>query len=74
MEEKAKENFESEFLPIETIERHIYAIRGRKMMLDRDLAELYEAPTFRLNEAVKRNCVGSRKISCSGLIRERLIL
>ncbi len=33
----------------------IYIIRGQKVMLDRDLAEMYGVPTFRLNEAVKRN-------------------
>jgi hypothetical protein len=33
----------------------IYIIRGQKVMLDRDLAEMYDVPTFRLNEAVKRN-------------------
>ena len=33
----------------------IYEIRGYKVMLDSDLAELYEVPTKRLNEAVKRN-------------------
>ncbi|MGA3042333.1 MAG: ORF6N domain-containing protein [Bryobacteraceae bacterium] len=37
------------------IERRIYLIRGQKVMLDSDLAELYEVPTKRLNEAVKRN-------------------
>jgi hypothetical protein len=37
------------------IERRIYLIRGQKVMLDSDLAELYLVPTFRLNEAVKRN-------------------
>ena len=42
-------------VPIELIVRRIYAIRGQKVMLDADLAELYEVPTFRLNEAVKRN-------------------
>ena len=30
-------------------------IRGQKVMLDTDLADLYQAPTFRLNEQVKRN-------------------
>jgi ORF6N domain len=40
---------------LELIERRIYLIRGQKVMLDADLAELYQAPTFRLNEAVKRN-------------------
>jgi ORF6N domain len=42
-------------VPVETIERRIYLIRGQKVMLDSDLAELYRVPTFRLNEAVKRN-------------------
>jgi len=42
-------------IPSERIDRAILLIRGRKVMLDRDLAELYEVETFRLNEAVKRN-------------------
>ena len=33
----------------------IYEIRGFNVMLDSDLADLYEVPTKRLNEAVKRN-------------------
>ena len=33
----------------------IYEIRGQKVMLDFDLAELYQVETRRLNEAVKRN-------------------
>ena len=37
------------------IERMIYLIRGHKVMLDSDLAELYKVPTGRLNEQVKRN-------------------
>ena len=36
------------------IKNLIYEIRGHKVMLDSDLADLYEVPTFRLNEAVKR--------------------
>jgi ORF6N domain len=40
---------------IETIRRRIFLIRGSKVMLDSDLAALYQVPTFRLNEAVKRN-------------------
>lgn len=39
----------------EIIERRILFLRGHKVMLDNHLAELYEVPTFRLNEAVKRN-------------------
>lgn len=42
-------------IPVEMIERKIYLIRGHKVMLDKDLAELYEVPTRRLNEQVKRN-------------------
>jgi hypothetical protein len=37
------------------IENMIYVIRGQKVMLDSDLAVLYEIPTSRLNEQVKRN-------------------
>lgn len=37
------------------IEIKIYTIRGGKVMLDRDLADLYQVPTRRLNEQVKRN-------------------
>jgi hypothetical protein len=40
---------------VELIGPRIYVIRGQKIMLDSDLAELYRVPTFRLNEAVKRN-------------------
>src|SRR6266849_1578194 len=42
-------------VPIELIERKIYLIRSQKVMLDSDLAELYEAPTKVFNQAVKRN-------------------
>jgi len=44
-----------ELILVEMIERRIYLIRGHKVMLDRDLAELYEVPTRRLNEQVRRN-------------------
>ena len=39
-------------IPIQNL---IYEIRGQKVMLDRDLAELYEVEVKRLNESVKRN-------------------
>jgi len=42
-------------IPIERIASRIYLIRGEKVMLDSDLAELYGVPTHRLNEQVKRN-------------------
>ena len=42
-------------LPAERIAQSILLIRGHKVMLDADLAELYGVPTKRLNEQVKRN-------------------
>lgn len=40
---------------IDVIKNRIYEVRGQRVMLDRDLAELYGVSTGRLNEAVKRN-------------------
>lgn len=40
---------------VQLIERRIYLIRGHKVMIDADLAELYEVATYRLNEQVQRN-------------------
>ena len=45
----------NEITVIETIENRIFTIRGQKVMIDRDLAQLYGVETKRLNEAVKRN-------------------
>jgi phage regulator Rha-like protein len=42
-------------VPVERIESLILLIRGHKVMLDSDLAELYGVTTKRLNEQVKRN-------------------
>ena len=42
-------------LPDEIISNKIYLIRGTKVMLDKDLAELYGVLTGNLNKAVKRN-------------------
>lgn len=42
-------------LPDETIINKIYLIREKKVMLDRDLAELYGVETRTLNQAVRRN-------------------
>jgi len=44
-----------ENLPIENINSKIYTIRGEKVMLDRDIAELYQVETKYLNRQVKRN-------------------
>lgn len=40
---------------VELIEQRIYTLRGQRVMLDSDLAELYDVPTRRLNEQVQRN-------------------
>jgi hypothetical protein len=40
---------------LELIQSKIYDIRGQKVMLDRDLAEMYGVETRALNQAVKRN-------------------
>lgn len=40
---------------LEPVEPLIREIRGERVMLDADLARIYRVPTFRLNEAVKRN-------------------
>ncbi len=37
------------------IENRIYTIRGEQVMLDKDLAEMYQVESKRLNEQVKRN-------------------
>jgi len=42
-------------MQITVIQQRIYEIRGQKVMLDFDLAELYEVETKRLKEAVRRN-------------------
>ena len=40
---------------LQLIQSKIYEIRGQKVMLDRDLAELYQVTTGNLNKAVQRN-------------------
>ena len=42
-------------IPVERIEKAILIIRGQRVMLDSDLAELYGITTKRLNEGVRRN-------------------
>lgn len=39
----------------EIIEQIIFLVRGKKIMVDHDLATLYKVKTYRLNEQVKRN-------------------
>ena len=45
----------NDLIPQVSIEKKIFVIRGQKVMLDRDLAELYGVATKALNQAIKRN-------------------
>ena len=45
----------NDFIPREIIEAKIYVFRGQKVMIDRDLASLYQVTTAALNQAVRRN-------------------
>ena len=45
----------TDIVPIERVANKIYAIRDTRVMLDRDLAELYGVETKALKQAVRRN-------------------
>ena len=45
----------SDLIPVEAIANRIYLVRGHKVMLDRDLAELYDVATKVLKQTVRRN-------------------
>src|SRR3989338_9924402 len=45
----------TDIIPLETIEHRILLIRGHKVMIDADLADIYGVTTKRVNEQVKRN-------------------
>ena len=45
----------TKFIPVEKITNKIIFVRNEKVLLDRDLAELYGVSTKVLNQAVKRN-------------------
>ena len=55
MKRSKKSSLVKLLIPQEVIENKILLLRGKKVMLDRDLAILYKVPTRRLNEQVKRN-------------------
>jgi len=46
---------ESAIAPVTGMDSQIHLIRGRRVMLDSDLAAIYGVPTHRLNEQLKRN-------------------
>jgi hypothetical protein len=45
----------TDLIPLERVTRHILQLRGRRVILDADLAAIYSVTTKRLKEAVKRN-------------------
>jgi hypothetical protein len=45
----------ADILPAERIQSRIVVLRGQRVLLDADLAAIYEVPTKQLNQAVKRN-------------------
>ena len=45
----------SRLLKQQEVENNIFLIRGKQVMLDKDIAELYQVGTRALNQAVKRN-------------------
>ncbi len=55
MKEICNTNLTTQETNIEVIKKKIYEIRGQRVMIDRDLAELYGVETRTLNQAVKRN-------------------
>ena len=52
----------------------IFEVRGKKVMLDSDLAELYKVQTKELNQAVKRNLSGFPKNLCLLLLKRNGLL
>ena len=46
---------ENQIIPIDNIQSLIFTIRGVQVMIDRDLADMYNVETKVLNQAVKRN-------------------
>ena len=48
-------NTQNEIVSTVELGQLIRSVRGQRIILDVDLAKIYEVPTFRLNEAVKRN-------------------
>jgi len=57
---------EQNLVPIERIERAIVVLREHKVMLDEDLAVLYEVDVKVLNQAVRRNLERFPQTSCFG--------
>ncbi len=48
-------NNKNQIIPVKSIQNHIFTVRGVQVMLDSDLAKMYQVETKNLNLAVKRN-------------------
>jgi hypothetical protein len=55
MTKKPPQNAAAQVVDVSALTQAVYFIRGHRVMLDRDLAALYEVETFNLNKAVQRN-------------------
>ena len=55
MTDSIKEYMSTALIPTETIETRIFFIRSKKIMIDKDLAELYKVKPIALRQQVKRN-------------------
>ncbi|MDP2940238.1 MAG: ORF6N domain-containing protein [Candidatus Omnitrophota bacterium] len=62
-----------ELIPQEVVERRIFVIHRQKVMLDRDLAELYGVETRVLNQAVRRNIKRFPEDFMFSLTREEIL-
>ncbi|HFC76922.1 MAG TPA: ORF6N domain-containing protein [Candidatus Moranbacteria bacterium] len=62
----------NKIVKIDKIQNQIYTIRGKEVMLDKDLAELYQVETKNLNRAVKRNIDRFPKRFCFQLTKEEI--
>ena len=71
--QKKKVALRSALVIHEVIENKIFLIRGKKVMLDRDLAELYDVETRVLNQAVRRNIERFAKDFMFSLTREEIV-
>lgn len=58
-------------MDLQIIQSKIYEIRGYQVMLDSDLAALYQVETKALKQAVKRNLDRFRTISCLSLPKKK---
>ena len=61
-----KKPHDGSLIPADQIEKSIHMLRGQRVMLDFDLAELYEVETRVLNQAIKRNIDSFPKDFISG--------